>query len=158
MINNLLCFSSALLQFIFVGGIHNHFESALGSILINNLIKYFLVGKPRYVRVNTLSCSVNEAIENFCEEGWSFTKFLDKKNYQGFLEKVLELQENEFMPDIHIPDLLIFPCKTQFYRHPAYKNGSIILQDKVIILIILINNFIIQITTIFRRVAFQSIS
>ncbi|KAG5883733.1 hypothetical protein JTB14_024234 [Gonioctena quinquepunctata] len=86
--------------------------------------------KPRYVRVNSLSLTLNEAIEGFRDEGWTLSKFLDKTDYQGFLNKISSLNEDEFLVDIHIPNLLIFPPKTQFYNHPAYKNGSIILQDK----------------------------
>ncbi|CAG9819181.1 unnamed protein product [Phaedon cochleariae] len=86
--------------------------------------------KPRYVRVNSLALTQNEAVEGFREEGWTLSKFLDKTNYKEFLNKIALLNEDEFMVDIHIPNLLIFPPKTEFYRHPAYKNGSLILQDK----------------------------
>nr|XP_023030251.1 probable 28S rRNA (cytosine-C(5))-methyltransferase [Leptinotarsa decemlineata] len=86
--------------------------------------------KPRYVRVNSLALTLNEAVEGFRDEGWIMSKFLDKSDYQGFLNKISSLNEDEFLVDIHIPNLLIFPPKTQFYNHPAYKNGSIILQDK----------------------------
>lgn len=55
----------------------------------------------------------------------------DKINYVGFLEKVNSLTEGTFLVDIHIPNLLIFPPKTEFYNHSAYKRGYIILQDKV---------------------------
>ncbi|EFA10277.1 28S rRNA (cytosine-C(5))-methyltransferase [Tribolium castaneum] len=88
------------------------------------------VEKPRYVRVNTLKITVNEAIEGFREEGWVLKRYTDSENYLGFLEAVSNLGSNEFMVDLHIPYLLIFPPKTEFYQHAAYKNGSIILQDK----------------------------
>ncbi|CAH0555328.1 unnamed protein product [Brassicogethes aeneus] len=106
------------------------FKAHNSDIVIPKSSEVNQVNKPRYVRVNTLSCTVNEAIENFSEEGWVLSKHLDNKDYTGFLEKIIQLNEDEFIPDIHIPNLLIFPIKTQFYRHPAYKNGQIILQDK----------------------------
>lgn len=87
--------------------------------------------KPRYVRVNTLSITTDEAIQNFQDEDWVLTKFLDKNDYDGFLQKISSLEESEFMVDIHIPNLLIFPPKTEFHNHPAYNKGSILLQDKV---------------------------
>uniref|UniRef100_A0A6P7GQY4 Probable 28S rRNA (Cytosine-C(5))-methyltransferase n=1 Tax=Diabrotica virgifera virgifera TaxID=50390 RepID=A0A6P7GQY4_DIAVI len=86
--------------------------------------------KPRYVRINTLFSNLDEAVESFREDGWVLNRFLNKNDYNGFLEIISSLKEGEFMIDIHVPNLLVFPPKTEFYRHPAYKNGSIILQDK----------------------------
>merc|ERR1712025_879670 len=37
----------------------------------------------------------------------------------------------EFMLDYHLPkSLLVFQSKTQFYDHPLYLDGSLVLQDK----------------------------
>ncbi|XP_044265060.1 28S rRNA (cytosine-C(5))-methyltransferase [Tribolium madens] len=88
------------------------------------------VEKPRYVRVNTLKITTNEAVERFRDEGWILKQYTESENYLGFLDAVSNLDSNEFMIDFHIPYLLIFPPKTEFYQHAAYKNGSIILQDK----------------------------
>lgn len=87
--------------------------------------------KPRYVRVNTLKTTLNQAVENFLNEGWTLVDNVDKNDYDGFIEKVNSLDEQSFLVDIHISNLLIFPPKTEFHNHPAYKKGSIILQDKV---------------------------
>lgn len=35
------------------------------------------------------------------------------------------------MVDIHIPSVLVFPPKTEFFTHEAYKSTKIVLQDKV---------------------------
>lgn len=86
--------------------------------------------KPRYVRVNTLKISVEEAVNNFKEEGWIFVPFFNKTDYEGFQNRLTNLKPDEFIKDIHIPDLLIFPPRTEFYQHQAYKTGNIILQDK----------------------------
>ncbi|CAG9861893.1 unnamed protein product [Phyllotreta striolata] len=101
-------------------------DTALEDPLSNNAH----VGKPRYVRINTLKWNQNDAIDTFRDEGWALNKFLDKTDYNGFLEKIVTLNEQEFMVDIHIPNLLVFPSKTTFYNHEAYKNGSMVLQDK----------------------------
>lgn len=86
--------------------------------------------KPRFVRVNTLKLAVNEAVDAFRDEGWILRRYMGD-NYQEFLEQVNNLSESEFMVDLHVDDLLIFPPRTQFYKHVAYKCGEIILQDKV---------------------------
>lgn len=91
----------------------------------------FVAFIPRYVRVNSLKSSVEEAINAFRDEGWTFIRYTEKDNYEGFLEKVSALGEGEFMVDLHIKDLLIFPPKTEFFKHNAYKEGLIMLQDKV---------------------------
>lgn len=91
---------------------------------------FITVDKPRYVRVNTLKISVADAIDNFRDEGWILQRS-PGLSYLNFLEKVSNLGVEEFIVDFHIPSLLIFPPKTQFYKHDAYLNGSIILQDKV---------------------------
>lgn len=83
------------------------------------------------MRVNTLLLPTEEAIQKFQDEEWILSKFLDKNDYEGFLKKISILEEGEFIVDIHIPDLLIFPPRTEFHNHPAYQKGSILLQDKV---------------------------
>lgn len=95
------------------------------------LAKSLVHRKPRYIRVNTLINSVNEALELFQEEGWVLLSSDNQKIYTCFLEQVSSLDQHFFLRDIHIPDILIFPCGTEFYSHPGYKKGAIILQDKV---------------------------
>lgn len=113
----------------------NHFliESKLNVSSLHIPFFYLVLGphKPRYVRVNTLLLPTEEAIQNFQDDEWVLSKFLDKNDYDGFLQKISNLEEGEFTVDIHIPDLLIFPPRTEFHNHPAYQKGSILLQDKV---------------------------
>ncbi|XP_017779861.1 PREDICTED: probable 28S rRNA (cytosine-C(5))-methyltransferase [Nicrophorus vespilloides] len=85
---------------------------------------------PRYVRVNTLKVSTQEAIGNFCDDGWSLVYHEDKSDYRGFLERIGNLEEYEFMVDLHLEDVLIFPPRTEFFRHAGYRDNLIILQDK----------------------------
>ncbi|KAI0312107.1 S-adenosyl-L-methionine-dependent methyltransferase [Amylostereum chailletii] len=70
---------------------------------------------PRYVRVNTLKWTTEEAVETFTSRGFKLGD---------------PLQANTFARDEHIPDLLLFPPQTSFHGDPAYDSGKIILQDK----------------------------
>ncbi|KAK4875878.1 hypothetical protein RN001_012300 [Aquatica leii] len=87
------------------------------------------VSKPRYVRVNTLAVSLEEAVSGFCNEGWELVQS-SGETYNDFISQVSALQHNQFMVDVHIQELFIFPPKTEFYSHEAYKCKSIVLQDK----------------------------
>lgn len=89
----------------------------------------FSVRKPRYVRVNNLLWPLNKAVAYFQEEGWSL---LPKcSTYAAHLAAVKNLSQPKFMQDFHIPELLVFPPDTTFHDHLGYKNGEIVLQDKV---------------------------
>lgn len=81
--------------------------------------------------MNTITTPTKEIIDGFREEGWTLVECFDNRNYDGFLAKVAGLTENDFMSDIHVPSLLIFPPKTEFFRNEAYKSTKILLQDKV---------------------------
>jgi hypothetical protein len=75
---------------------------------------------------------VRAALKIFCDEGWRRVDY-DRKaeGYTSFLDRVASLAEDEFIQDLHIKELFIFPNRTEFYKHPLYLEGSIILQDKV---------------------------
>jgi len=91
-----------------------------------------LDSKPRYVRVNTLALKVRAALKIFCDEGWKKVDYNRKaEDYASFLHRVASLADDEFIQDLHIKELFIFPNKTEFYKHPLYLEGCIILQDKV---------------------------
>ncbi|KAH8831525.1 S-adenosyl-L-methionine-dependent methyltransferase [Flagelloscypha sp. PMI_526] len=72
---------------------------------------------PRYVRVNTLRWSMQDALTYFKRKG-----FVEKQVYDGSSKSVAQ--------DSHIPDLLLFHPSTSFQDEPAYKSGKLILQDK----------------------------
>lgn len=79
---------------------------------------------PRYVRVNTLKTSVKDVIDYLKREGFT---------YQGHaygIQDLSRLSEKEFISDLHLPELLVFPPKTVFHDHYLYKAGHIVLQDK----------------------------
>lgn len=94
-------------------------------------IEISLFSVPRYVRVNTLVCSIEEAIKLLVEEGWVKVTLKKKSDYAAFLERVKNLDESEFLVDYHLEFLLVFPPKTQFHNHYLLENGSLFLQDKV---------------------------
>ncbi|XP_074536756.1 28S rRNA (cytosine-C(5))-methyltransferase [Halichoeres trimaculatus] len=78
---------------------------------------------PRYVRVNTLKTSVDDAVDYLKRDGFS---------YQGHASRLddLTMEKKEFVRDMHLPELLVFSPKTDFHDHFLYKAGHIILQDK----------------------------
>ena len=89
----------------------------------------YSVKNPRYVRVNLLKTSLELILTNFKREGYILKS--TPKEYQEFIEDIKTLNEFEFMLDFHMPSyLLVFPSRTQFYNHPLYLDGSLVLQDK----------------------------
>ncbi|XP_067382144.1 probable 28S rRNA (cytosine-C(5))-methyltransferase isoform X1 [Channa argus] len=78
---------------------------------------------PRYVRVNTLKTTVEDAVDYLKRDGFS---------YLGQASRLddLTLKKKEFVKDLHLPQLLVFAPKTDFHNHFLYKAGHIILQDK----------------------------
>lgn len=86
------------------------------------------VQKPRYVRVNTLLLSVEEAISFFQKEGWQLLP--RSTTYSSYLQSLSQLSEPYFIQDIHITEVLAFPSLTSFHEHAGYQNGELILQDK----------------------------
>ncbi|XP_071331756.1 28S rRNA (cytosine-C(5))-methyltransferase isoform X1 [Trachinotus anak] len=78
---------------------------------------------PRYVRVNTLKTTVEDAVDYLVRDGFS---------YQGQASRLddLTLKEKDFVMDLHLLELLVFSPKTDFHNHFLYRAGHIILQDK----------------------------
>ncbi|KAG9315266.1 S-adenosyl-L-methionine-dependent methyltransferase [Chiua virens] len=71
---------------------------------------------PRYVRVNTLLWTTDEAIRHYQKEGFQLSDPFSA--------------EKSFSRDQHVPDLLLFNPRVQFHHDVHYKMGKIILQDK----------------------------
>ncbi|XP_028265783.1 28S rRNA (cytosine-C(5))-methyltransferase [Parambassis ranga] len=78
---------------------------------------------PRYVRVNTLKTTVEDAVDYLKRDGFS---------YLGEAVRLddLALKKKDFVRDLHLPELLVFSPKTDFHDHFLYTAGHIILQDK----------------------------
>ncbi|XP_074888471.1 28S rRNA (cytosine-C(5))-methyltransferase [Buteo buteo] len=79
---------------------------------------------PRYVRVNTLKTCVDDAIDFFKRQGYSY---LGKA---ASVEELRALSGKKFLLDLHLPELLVFPPETDFHDNLLYTSGHIILQDK----------------------------
>ncbi|XP_041377774.1 28S rRNA (cytosine-C(5))-methyltransferase-like [Gigantopelta aegis] len=76
---------------------------------------------PRYVRVNLLNTTVQDVLATFEAEEW-------KQNTS--CSNISKLKEDEFMVDPVLPDVLIFPPRTELHDHDLYHSGSIVLQDR----------------------------
>ncbi|NXW59149.1 NSUN5 methyltransferase, partial [Eurystomus gularis] len=81
---------------------------------------------PRYVRVNTLKTCVDDVIDFFKRQGYSY---LGKAARQA-VEDLRALSGKKFLLDLHLPELLVFPPQTDFHDNLLYTSGHIILQDK----------------------------
>ncbi|XP_050764859.1 28S rRNA (cytosine-C(5))-methyltransferase [Gymnogyps californianus] len=79
---------------------------------------------PRYVRVNTLKTCVDDVIDFFKRQGYSY---LGKA---AGVEELRALSGKKFVLDLHLPELLVFPPQTDFHDNLLYTSGHIILQDK----------------------------
>ncbi|XP_046375842.2 28S rRNA (cytosine-C(5))-methyltransferase-like [Haliotis rufescens] len=83
------------------------------------------ISLPRYVRVNLLRTTAQEAADTFMKEGWRLVK-----GTKNFVHDMQKLGQREFLQDPHLPDLLVFPPGTDFHKHRLCTTGEIILQDK----------------------------
>ncbi|XP_006641000.1 28S rRNA (cytosine-C(5))-methyltransferase [Lepisosteus oculatus] len=79
---------------------------------------------PRYVRVNTLKTNVEDVIDYLKRDGFSYLGQASR------LEDLRRLSGKNFIGDLHLPELLVFPPRTDFHSHFLYQAGHIILQDK----------------------------
>ncbi|KAK7044180.1 hypothetical protein VNI00_007900 [Paramarasmius palmivorus] len=93
---------------------------------------------PRYVRVNTLLWSTEEAVEHFVTQGFTLSgpfEVSPKSDillYSGASERYTNkhFRNQGFSKDEHVPNLLLFNPQISFQDDPSYKAGKIILQDK----------------------------
>lgn len=73
--------------------------------------------------------SRSEALEEFVNDGWIEVKC---ENYDDFLNAVANLTDEQFISDLHVNDLFIFPASSKRYWALSRwaKNSKVILQDK----------------------------
>lgn len=85
--------------------------------------------KPRYVRVNINKMSRSEAMESFVNDGWIEVTC---ENYDEFLNAIENLTDEQFIADLHVKDLFIFPASSKRYwaLSSLAKESKVILQDK----------------------------
>lgn len=71
----------------------------------------------------------SEAVEAFVNDGWVEVKC---ETYDEFLNAIANLTDEQFISDIHVNDLFIFPASSKRYwaLSSLTKESKIILQDK----------------------------
>ncbi|XP_060115304.1 28S rRNA (cytosine-C(5))-methyltransferase [Heteronotia binoei] len=79
---------------------------------------------PRYVRVNTLKTHLDDVVDYFKRQQYSY------QGKAGSMDEVSSLSGKKFFLDPHLPELLIFPSQMDFHDNQLYTAGHIILQDK----------------------------
>ncbi|KAE9408383.1 hypothetical protein BT96DRAFT_932616 [Gymnopus androsaceus JB14] len=72
---------------------------------------------PRYVCINTVLWSFEDAIQHFVSKGFT-------------LKDLFPALKKEFSKDKHIPALLLFQPQVSLQDEEAYQMGKVILQDK----------------------------
>ncbi|KAF3814014.1 hypothetical protein GH733_018046 [Mirounga leonina] len=113
---------------------------------------------PRFVRVNTLKTSLDDAVDYFKRQGFSYQgrasstdwRFVSASLVRAAFLSVSDVvtpsstatvpQKREgdaralrgrcFLLDPLLPELLVFPAQTYLHDHPLYRAGHLILQDK----------------------------
>lgn len=70
-----------------------------------------------------------EALESFVNDGWIEVKC---ETYDDFLSAITSLTDEQFISDLHVNDLFIFPASSKRYwaLSSLAKESKIILQDK----------------------------
>lgn len=88
--------------------------------------------KPRYVRVNTNLLSRADAMDIFLKDGWTEVTPADQ-TYAAFLESIRTLDESNFVSDMHVNNLFVFPASSKRFwaRNQLVLESKLILQDKV---------------------------
>uniref|UniRef100_A0A8D8Q5H1 Probable 28S rRNA (Cytosine-C(5))-methyltransferase n=1 Tax=Cacopsylla melanoneura TaxID=428564 RepID=A0A8D8Q5H1_9HEMI len=100
-----------------------------------NSYEHFIATKKklRYVRVNTLMISKEDLISTLVSDG--FVEIPKSNSYDEFLTLIIEytartVNEEYFVQDYHLDDVLVFLQSTNFHDYAPYTSGSIFLQDK----------------------------
>lgn len=86
---------------------------------------------PRYIRINTILTKKAEVIDLLAQEGWKLNETSFEK-YEDFLEAVKSLDEDGYLMDYHIKNLLVFPhsSRSYFASHSLVQEGKLIQVDK----------------------------
>lgn len=95
--------------------------------------RYSVAIKPRYVRINTNLLSLEEAHAVLAKEEFRKKDYPPFESYEDFLKAIQNLEEDEYMLDMHVDNLLIFHPKWRHYLacHQYTDQKKFLLQDKV---------------------------
>ncbi|XP_037949743.1 28S rRNA (cytosine-C(5))-methyltransferase [Teleopsis dalmanni] len=93
--------------------------------------------KPRYVRVNTNLLAVNDAHEMLANEEWVKKEHPTFESYNDYLKAICDLEEAEYLTDMHISNLFVFCGKQKHYWacHDFVRSKKFMLQDKATCLV-----------------------
>jgi len=86
---------------------------------------------PRYARINTLLVTGAKMKSLLKEDGWTEVVYVKEElNVDKYLKIITGLKSNQYVSDFHIPNLLVFPPKSELYHHNFVTEGFLMLQDK----------------------------
>uniref|UniRef100_A0A915J515 SAM-dependent MTase RsmB/NOP-type domain-containing protein n=1 Tax=Romanomermis culicivorax TaxID=13658 RepID=A0A915J515_ROMCU len=109
---------------------NNSFSDASNLfVMLSKSMDSIMQKLPRYVRINTLKVTIEEAKQKLINEGWRLIE-TDKSTRKRFRDVVERLTAYDFCFDTHIPELLIFPSGTDLHLEDWVINGNFVLQDK----------------------------
>ncbi|XP_062522955.1 28S rRNA (cytosine-C(5))-methyltransferase-like [Corticium candelabrum] len=80
---------------------------------------------PRYVRVNTIKCTMADVVAHFESEGMMF-----RRRCESWGDIMELIESGGFVLDPHVDDVLVFRSSLDLHRHELYTLGHIILQGK----------------------------
>jgi 16S rRNA C967 or C1407 C5-methylase (RsmB/RsmF family) len=80
---------------------------------------------PRYVRVNTLKTTLDEAIKHYEMRGYRLTPTASASG-----GNLLNPGKGTMVVDEQIPNLLALPAGCSLHRDPLVERGAVILQDR----------------------------
>lgn len=82
--------------------------------------------------MNTNILSRADALELFVKDGWNEI-VMENTDYDKFLEVVRNLGDYDFVSDMHVKNLFVFPPSSKQYwaKHASGNEKKFILQDKV---------------------------
>ena len=81
---------------------------------------------PRYVRVNTVKCSIEDAIIHFERRGWKLSDVKTDENGGN----VMNPPKGVMVHDQQVPNLLVFPAGVSLHDDSLVNSGAVILQDR----------------------------
>ena len=85
----------------------------------------------RYARINPLKATTSDVKTVLAEEGWREVYYSpESTSHEDFLDLISNLGSTDYLSDLHLPDLLVFPPQTPLYQHSLVTEGRLLLQDK----------------------------
>ena len=86
---------------------------------------------PRYARINLLKTTSADVKAMLSDEGWKEVHYQASSiSHKSFLDLISSLGSTDYLSDLHLADLLVFPPQTPFYQHSLVMGGGLLLQDK----------------------------